>query len=80
MVEEYCSFSVSVTGIKFYSELRELQPFMYVTLRRGLHNLVDSNAVLVITKTGAKLGHVESKIAACLGPLMDRLPQLIIKR
>ena len=49
MVEEYCSFSASVTGIKFYSGLCELQPFMYVTLRRELHNLVDSNAILVIT-------------------------------
>lgn len=59
---EYCSFTANVCGIKFYSGLQELHPMMHVRLIREPSNHVDSNAVIVKTRNGRTLGHVERKL------------------
>ena len=79
-MEEYCSFHVNVTGIKFYPGLPELYPMMHVRLRREEFNHFDNNAIVVITTSGSILGHLERKTAAVLAPIMDGLPEILIKR
>ena len=54
---------------------------MPVRLVREPSNHVDSNAITVHTSSGRILGHVEKRIAAVIGPIMDRMPvSLSIKR
>ena len=77
---EYCSILANIMGIRFYSGFPELQPMLHVILRREPSNIVDSNAILVITKSGKILGHIEKKIAAVLASIFDNLPELFIKR
>ena len=79
-MEEYCSMYANVTGIKFYHGVQELHPFLHVRVKREAFNPYDRNAVEVIAPSGSTLGHLERKTAAVLAPIMDALPEILIKR
>ena len=53
---------------------------MHVRLVRERSNLHDDKAVLVKTKSGETLGHLEKKVAIVLALIMDTLPETILKR
>ena len=52
---------------------------MHVKLAREPHNPKDENSIVIITQSGQVLGHLERKAAAVLAPIMDLLPEMIIK-
>ena len=72
------SFSATVKGVRLY-DLGGTRAIRgeEVCLQRNPSNAYDANCVDVCLKRGYLLGHLEARVAAVVGPLMDRLPIVI---
>ena len=68
----------------FYEGLAYLRTFQHIQLERDYSCLHDANAVwakLILADRVVVLGHVESRVAAALAPMMDAsMHGLIIRR
>lgn len=79
-VKECCSVEGYITGIMFYDGFTKLTGFTSVGLVREPGNHHDCNAVLAVLESGTVLGHLDSKTAAVVAPLMDmKIPNFLIK-
>ena len=72
------SFSATVKGVKLHNlgSTRAIRG-EEVVLQRDTSNAYDANCVAVRLKRGYLLGHLEARVAAVVGPLMDRVPVMI---
>ena len=80
----FCSIEANVMGIMFYEGLAHLRSLQQVQLERDYSCLHDTNAIwakIVLRDRAVVLGHVESRVAAALAPMMDAcIHGLIIRR
>lgn len=68
------SFEAKIVGVMFYqAAIRSNLNFVAVKLQREKRNIYDSNSVnvLVTTKQGDPLGHLDRQTAAAVAKIMD---------
>ena len=71
-------FSATVKGVKL-QDLGSVRAIRgeEVVLQRDPSSAYDANCVDICLKRGYLLGHLEARVAAVVGPLMDRVPIVI---
>ena len=88
-VKKLVSITSQVRGIKFYPGYVEFKNaaanggLLHVDLVREQDNPYDTNAILVMTRSGTPkvLGHLEKEVAAAVARILDReLPYVRMKR
>ena len=71
----FVSFEAKIVGVMFYqAAIRSNLNFVAVKLQRERRNIHDSNSILVTTKQGDALGHLDRQTAAAVARIMDNFP------